>query len=403
MNDISVNSDAVMQGSPPPREVRITLENWDRPPFNRWSFQHVREIMPTVAVDRGAGPPSEFRRDHQALEEIEFTALDGATKSLGTLLAESFTDGFLVLHHGAIVTERYFNAMTERTPHLSQSVAKSVVGTLAGILTGRGLIDPAQPLTDHVPELAASGYRGATVQQVLDMRSGVKFSEVYTDPASDVARIDRVAGWKPRLDPSEPDNMYDLILSLEQARAHGGPFEYRSIETDVLGWALERAAGLRLADLVARELWAPLGAEQDAYFTVDRAGNALADGGFNATLRDYARFGQMHLDRGHFNGRRIVPAEWTQDCRNGDHSIFGEPYTEVLPGGAYRNCFWIEEATRRTTLARGVFGQLIYICPHHDLVAVKLSTWPDYQNTRFGVETLRALYAVGEALGGPAI
>lgn len=288
--------------------------------------------------------------------------------------------------------------MTERTPHLSQSVAKSVVGTVAGILIGRGLLDPAAPLTAYVPELERCGYRGATLQQVLDMRSGVTFTEDYTDPASDVAKIDRVAGWKPRRDGDDADNMYDLILSLEQGREHGGPFEYRSIETDVLGWAMERAADCRLADLVSRELWSRLGAEEDAYFTVDAAGNALADGGFNATLRDYARFAQMHLDQGVFDGRRIVPGEWVLQCRHGDHGAFGVPYTEVLPKGAYRNCFWIEEAAGGAYMARGVFGQLIYICPELDLVAVKLSSWPDYQNPHFSIETLRALQAVGQEL-----
>lgn len=382
----------------PPEVGPVTLRNWDSPPFNRWAFQHVREILPTVEVHRGIGRASELHRDHQSVEAIEFEDLSGRTKTVGALLAETYTDGFLVLHRGRVIVERYFNGMTERRPHLSQSVAKSVVGTTAGILIGRGVLDPAAPLSHYVPELAACGYASARVQHVLDMRSGVRFTEVYTDPTSDIYKVDIAAGWRPRPSDDWPATMHDLILTLEQERAHGGVFDYRSIETDVLAWAMESATGMRLGELVSRELWAPLGAEEDGYFTVDTEGTALADGGFNATLRDYARFGQMHLDRGFFNGRQIVPAEWVLECRQGDPSIFGAPYTETWPNGAYRNTFWIEDAARDTTMARGVFGQLIYICPAHDLVAVKLSSWPDFQNRQFSLETNCALHAIGRAL-----
>ncbi len=382
-----------------PAERRaVTLENWDSPPFNRWAFQHLREILPTVAVARAPDAASVLPRDPQALETIAFEGLEGRPKTVGALLAETYTDGFLVLHRGRIVSERYYNGMTERTPHLSQSVGKSLVGAAAGVLIGRGLIDPEAPLVDTVPELKACGYGTATLRHVLDMRSGVRFSEVYTDPASDVFKIDAACGWKPRHDPGWPATVYDLILSLEQDREHGGPFQYRSIETDVLGWVLERAVGKRLAALVSDELWQPLGAEEDASFTVDSEGTAAASGGFNATLRDYGRFGQMMLDQGCFDGRRIVPAEWVLESRRGDPSVFGAPYTETLPEGAYRNQFWIEDAGSDAILARGVFGQLIYVCPEFDLVAVKLSTWPDFQNPAFSIETQRALRAIGAAL-----
>jgi CubicO group peptidase (beta-lactamase class C family) len=232
----------------------------------------------------------------------------------------------------------------------------------------------------------------------MDMRSGVRFSEVYTDPDSDITKFDFASGWKPRASPDDPPCVFDLILGVEQDRDHGGAFQYRSIETDVMAFCMERATGRRLADLVSEELWSRLGVEEDACFTVDPAGYALASGGFNACLRDYARFGLMHLNMGVFNGRQIVPAEWVARCRTGDHAVFGAPYTEVLPNGAYRNQFWIEDVDRRAYMARGVFGQLIHIDPDNDMVAVKLSTWPDFQNTRFNVSTLLALRAIGRAL-----
>src|SRR5262249_51940765 len=155
---------------------------------------------------------------------------------------------------------------------------------------------------------------------------------------------------------------------------HGARFNYRSIETDVLAFVLEQAGGARLAELVSREIWAPIGAEEDAYFTVDPAGYALADGGFNATLRDYARFGLLHANHGMANGRQIVPADWIAATRKGDHDKFQGDYRVVLPKGAYKNQFWIEDVSRRAYMARGVFGQMIYIDPDADFVAVKVSS-----------------------------
>ena len=390
----------IMRGFPPPPEQRVTLENWDSAPFNRWSFRNIRRILPTAEVSRGSGPSSSLPRAPQALDSVTFQDLDGGTKTLADLLAETYSDGFLVLHRGRVVFERYLNGMTERSLHLSQSVAKSVVSSTAGILIGRGALDPEAPVQSYVPELARCGYKDATLQQVLDMTSGVRFTEDYTDPSSDVHLIDGACGWKPGRHGDAPTCVYELILTLDRERPHGESFRYRSIETEVLAWCLERATGLHLTELVGAELWGKLGAEQDASFTVDPAGAALASGGFNATLRDYARFAQMHLEQGLFNGRQIVAAEWIAGCRNGDHSLFGAPYNEVLPDGAYCNQFWIEDRTRRAYMARGVFGQLIYIDPQAALAAVKLSTWPDFQNARFSIETLRALRAIGDALGG---
>jgi len=373
------------------------MSDWDRAPSNRWSFQHVREILPTAVIARGAGPAREFARRELALEGLAVSGLDAERTTLGAFLEDSFTDGFLVLRDGAIVFEQYLNDMNERTLHLSQSVAKSFTGALAGILVGRGVIDPTRLLTDYAPELAATAYRGATVRHVLDMTSGVRFTEDYTDPYSDMGRADVASGWKPA--PADgrdwPGSMLELILSLRQLeRRHGDRFSYRSIETDVLALVMERASGRRLPQLLSDEIWQRLGMEQDGCITVDRDGLALADGGLNACLRDYGRFGQMMLE----GGAGIVPADWVEATRSGDHAAFGEPYAVVVPGGAYRNQFWIEDAVGRNLMARGVFGQLIYLDFARRMVVVKLSSWPDFVNPKWTAATLEAVRAIGRAL-----
>ncbi len=392
----------IAEGFPPPVDQRVTLANWDFPPFNRCAFQHIREIIPTVEVRRGSGHAARLETDLQDLDNLTVAPYEGEPTTLGQTLLDTYTDGFLVLHRGRIVMERYFIGMTDDTLHLSQSVAKSITGTVAGILIGRGVIDPEAPLTTHVPELGRCGYADATLRHLLDMRSGVRFSEDYGVPDSDVSREEIVCGWKPRPHGADhiPDNMYDFILTLPKERDHGGPFLYRSIETDVIAWVMERATGSPLAELVSRDLWQPLGAERDANFTVDPAGFASADGGFNATLRDYARFGQMYASGGRFNGRQILPADYVEDTLAGEPDAFAGPYKDVFPRAAYRNQFWFRDVDKAQFMARGVFGQLIYIDPPNEIVVVKLSTWPDYLNFGFLMTTLAAIDAITEALCG---
>ncbi|EJC74992.1 penicillin-binding protein, beta-lactamase class C [Rhizobium leguminosarum bv. trifolii WSM2012] len=318
----------------------------------------------------------------------------------GSFLETNYTDGLLILHGGKIVAERYLNSMTPQTQHLSQSVAKSVVGTVAGILIGRGVVDPSATLTHYLPELEATAYRGATVQHVLDMTSGVVFVEAYTANDSHMAQLDVASGWKQRQDQNWPTNVWNLVLSLKDLECpHGTCFRYRSIETDVLSFVLERAADTKLAELVSRELWAPMGAEEDGCFTVDSAGFALGDGGFNATLRDYARFALLHLRGGEIDGRRIVPPEWIAGTRFGaDPSLFPGIHQDILPAGAYHNQFWIEDTARGVYMARGVFGQLIYIDPASDFAAVVLSSWPEFINPNRTRTALAALKAIRGAL-----
>ncbi|TGT75119.1 class C beta-lactamase-related serine hydrolase [bacterium M00.F.Ca.ET.159.01.1.1] len=385
----------IMQGSPP--QLIPPKLDWDRGPWNRWAFQNIREVLPTVEVWRGHGHRRRLERAEVNLDDLPVADSMGAPTTLASLLDETYTDGFLVLKDGKIAYERYFNGMDERSLHLSQSMAKSVTGSVFGILVGRGLIDPAKLVTDYLPELAETGWAGATLQHVLDMTTGVRFSEEYTDRYSDIGQVDVASGWKPVPPGSDPDfqwptHMFELILRLkDRVREHGKSFEYRSVETDVLAFIMERVTGKRLAQLVSDELWQKLGADESACFTVDSAGYALAEGGFNATLRDYGRFGQLILA----NGGGVIPAEWIESTRSGKH---GPNFNPSLPEGSYRNQFWIEDPRSRSLMCRGVFGQLIHINWEHGMVVVKLSTYPDFTNKAYSVATLKAVHAIAAAL-----
>ncbi|MGI9318603.1 MAG: serine hydrolase domain-containing protein, partial [bacterium] len=336
----------IMQGFPVPREDRVPRQEWDRAPWNRWSFQHIREILPTIEVWRGSSPVWTLEQRNVELGGIEIGVSESfhsaENPTIGDWLEGSYTDGFIVIHKGTIVYERYMNEMQPRSLHLSQSMAKSITASVAGILIHKGLLDPEERVESYLPELSVTAWKGAKLQHVMDMTTGVHYVEDYEAPDSDIATTDIVSGWKLAANGYKgPTCVWEQILMLTQGvREHGALFQYRSIETDVLAHCMERVSQAPLADLISQELWQPLGCEESACFTVDSAGYPLADGGFNATLRDYARFGLMMLQKGSGNGKQIIPAAWIEDIHNANPDLFNSPYTDATPNGAYRNQFW---------------------------------------------------------------
>ena len=395
-----------MQDSPVSPEWRVPRAEWDQAPWNRWTFQNVRQILPTTNVRTGAGPAQPLESDLQDFSKVSFKSVDGSRITVPEMLEATYTDGFLIYMDGRIIHESYYNGMGAATLHLAQSVSKSIVATVTGIMIGQGLLNPSELLSTYLPELKNTGWAGASLQQALDMTSGVKFVEEYTDIESDIGRTDVASGWRPIPDNALPGSywpscIWDQILSLKERDAlHGERFYYRSIETDVIAHVMERVAGVRLAELVSQELWSPMGAEHDACFTVDSAGYALADGGFNATLRDFARFGVLHLNNGGSGTQQIIPETWVQDIRSGDHGLFNDAARQSFPNGRYRNQFWIEDVSATAVMCRGVFGQLIYISPEDSMVVVKLSSWPEFLNQKHSQNTQAALREIARVFRG---
>ncbi|MFT5506427.1 MAG: CubicO group peptidase (beta-lactamase class C family) [Gammaproteobacteria bacterium] len=369
-----------MQGSPVEPVNRIPIEDWDRAPWNRWSFQHVREIVPTAEVWRGNGPINSLAESPVDFSSLTFKDFADREQTVSSWLDMDFNDGLIVLYQDSIVHESYRNNMTNRSLHLSQSVAKSVTSCVAGILIEEGFLDPGELITTYLPELESTAYRGATLQQLLNMSSGVRYIEDYEALDSHIAATDIACAWKPpRPGFNAPNCVWDQILTLTDADAeHGERFNYRSIETDVIAHAMERTSGKRLTELVSQYLWQPLGCEESANFTVGRAGYPLACGGFNATLRDYARVGLMLSHYGQANGRQIVPEQWVRNTTNSKPNIVDAERKKLMPNDGYKNQFWLRNVDTNIMMARGVFGQLIYTDPDSELVVVILSTWPEF-------------------------
>jgi len=392
-----------MSGAPPfSPQSQVTLANWQDPPFNRWAFQHVRELIPTARISRGSGPPWRLPSDDRDIAEVRFRH-ENRELSIADLLADTYTDGFLVVHHGRIVTEQYFNGLAPDVPHLLMSVSKSVTSAVAGVLVGRRFLDPSAPVTDIVPELLGTSLEGATVQHLLDMRAGTRFDESYDDPEADVRTYERVYLWRPDDGQARPDDALGYFATLRNDGSHGGPFRYRSILTDVLAWVLERSAGTRLHELIAAALWQPMGAEFDAEITVDRHGNPMADGGICATLRDAARFGQLYLQRGRLRGREIVPAAWIDDTIRGTPDgatafCNGDNPDGYPPGAHYRNCWWVRDPGLPFYHASGINGQHVFVHVPTQTVIVKLSTWPPAWREDWLRLTVSGVTAIADAL-----
>jgi CubicO group peptidase (beta-lactamase class C family) len=391
----------LMAGVPPfPPNAQVTLANWQDPPFNRWAFQHVRELIPTARISRGTGPARRLPRAECDLSGIAFRSGERGL-TIGDLLAESYTDAFLVMHRGRIVTEQYFNGMTPDTPHLLMSVSKSVVATVAGVLAGHARLEPAAPVERIVPELAGTSFAGATVQDLLDMRAGTKFDENYDNLEADVRTYERVYGWRPDTAEPRPADALAYYQTLFNDGTHGGPFRYRSILTDVLGWVLERAGGARLHDLIARLIWQPMGAEFDAEITVDAHGNAMADGGICATLRDLGRFGLLYGGTGRRSARwSAVPRPWIAGTVAGasdgaDAFLAAGEDLRYPPGAHYRNCWWVSEPAVPFFHAAGINGQNVYVHGPSQVVVAKLSTWPSalHPVTRTTLDGVKAIAA----------
>jgi CubicO group peptidase (beta-lactamase class C family) len=380
----------------------VTLANWELPPFNRWAFSHVRELIPTARIGRGDGPVTAFDRDERDLGGIAFP-FRGEGRTVADMIDATFTDGWLVLHDGRIVTEWYVDGMSPETTHLLMSVSKSLTSGLAGVFAGDGRLDPAAPLTDYVDELRGTSFEGCTVQHLLDMRAGTLWSEDYEDPDADSSVYEQVAGWRPRSRADLPPDLYSYMASLSvNARPHGGPFEYRSILTDVLGWALERAGMAPFADLFSREIWSKLGAERDADVTVDAGGCALVDGGICATLRDLARFGQMYLQDGAFGGRQVVPARWTRRPATSDTELIeafaAVPEAVFHPAAMYHDCWWSLDPGRGIFTGLGIHGQQLLVHRPARVVVAKFSTQPRAYDIEVEQLQIAGSLAICEAL-----
>jgi CubicO group peptidase (beta-lactamase class C family) len=373
------NALRLMQESPIPagKQVRWDTGNMWVFPNTRWTFSHMRELVPTVGIRRGSDIHQFPRAERSDLDGLRFTTMDGREMTWRESLDANYTDGIVVLHRGRIIYERYSGALDPTGQHNAFSVTKSFVGTLAETLIAEGALDPNRTVGSYVPELAGSGFGHATVRQVMDMRTALAYDESYAGMGTEISDVTRMLiaqGWTHRPPNYQgPDGDYAFAASLAQRGAHGGSFVYATPNTTVLAWILERVTGRSIAAQIESRYWSQLGMEQDAAMTVDRQGTAAAGGGLLLSLRDLARFGEMIRRGGRWNGEEIVPpAAIRAIMRGGSPEAFAEAKYPGIEGGNYGSQWWHRAGGQ--VMALGIHGQGIYIDPKAELVIARFAS-----------------------------
>ncbi len=393
----------LMKSFPASSDSQVSLANWRTAPFNKWGFHHVREIVPSANIPKSASASVPFTADFVDLDPLAFNDGTDGKLTFDEFLQHSHTDGLVILRGGKIVAETYANGMTERTPHILMSVSKSLLGLLAGAMVTRGDFDLAQPVTDFVPEVAETAYRDATIRHLLDMRVGIDFEEDYLATSGPIIEYRKSTNWNP-LEPGQtPSDLRSFYRSLtEQNGPHNGPINYVSPNCDLLGWVMERASGCRYADLMSELLWAPMGAEENAYITVDRLGAPRCAGGLCTTTRDLARVGQLLVQNGVQEGKTVIPGAWINDIEGGgDRDAWQSGNMEVdFPGLEilYRSQCYALQGDAPLLFGFGIHGQYLFVDRQNEIVIAKFSSQPLPIDVDQIMLTMRAAPAIIEFL-----
>ena len=393
-----------MQGFPPPagKTIRFTDPDFFVFPKLRWTVCNFRELMPSVGVNNGTKGASKLPAALNAsLDPVSFTPLGSDKKmSWNDAFDVNYTDGVIVLHHGRVVYERYAGCLGPDTLHGAMSVTKSLTGLLGEVLVAEGKLDEKAEVGSLIPELKDSAFGDATVRQVMDMTTALDYSENYADPKAEVWIYAQAGSPLPKpADYTGPRSYFEFLQTVKKKGTHGEAFGYKTVNADTLGWLIARTTGKSVAQQLSERIWSRIGTEREAFYTVDSIGTPFAGGGFNATLRDTARLGQLMLNNGVSGGQQIVPRAAIANIRKGGKpETFAKAGYNLLPGWSYGSMWWISNDDHGAYAARGVYGQTIWIDPKADMVIVRFASNPVAANAASDPTSLPAYRAVADHL-----
>lgn len=395
-----------MQGFPPPKDKILSAKDGSffNFPALRYSVNHMREFFPSRRVLSAKDDYYTLRTKHdKEIESIVFTPWNSETPmNWQEFLDANYTDGIIILHKGKIVYETYPAGLTPDGIHTAMSVSKSFAGTIASILIAEGQIDPNKFISYYVPELTESAFGDATVQQVLDMTTSVDYTEDYTNPNAGVWQYAESGN------PFRPDNYtgpydyYEYLATLKKipGQEHGEKFEYKTVNTEVIGWVISKVTNKSITELISEKIWVPMGAKYDGYYLVDPAGIAYAGGGFSLNLNDMAIFGEIIRNHGKLGRYEVISKEAVEEFSSGgDPELFakGGEYP-LLKGWSYHNFWWITNNEHKAFMARGVHGQAIYIDPVAEMVIVRFASNPLSSNKYIDPVSIPAYEAIADYL-----
>jgi len=382
------------------------------------NFDRIDRVQSVATLFSGAEQYENFPRFYEFFPSTEMPAADtsfefevgetislpqnftykGSLVDVETFLSDTDTSAVLVLQDGEVRFERYMLTGGRDVQWLSMSVAKSFISALIGIAISDGHIDNIDgPITDYVPSLGGSAYDNVAIKDILQMSSGARWNEDYSDPDSDINRFARIFALGGSMD--------EFAATLTRENEPGTFNRYNSTDTQVLGMLLTNATGQSVTDYMIEKLWLPMGTESTAYWLTDSSGMEMVFGGLNATARDYAKLGEMYRLGGRFNGEQIVPANWVAASISPDalHLMPGtdNPASDFELGYGYQ--WWVPEGDEGEFSAIGVYNQFIYVNPTTNTVIVKLSAYSDYgidleESSYREIETFEFFRAITDAL-----
>jgi CubicO group peptidase (beta-lactamase class C family) len=321
-----------------------------------WNFANINDYkkFPVDSI-----PSSDKPHSFQVNSDMEDIDLPDSgyfeMKRLGPFLEQHKTVAFLIIRNDTLYYEKYFGKYSRESVFPSFSVAKSFVSALVGIAIGEGKVKSVdQPVTDYIPELKDPLFQQVTIRDLLEMRSGIRYEEGYSNPFGLMAKF--YYGL----------NLKKYTLSLKMEGQPGIKYNYQSANTELLGIILERATGMSLSDYLAIKIWQPMGAEYPASWSIDSKSDRQIKAFccINARTIDFAKFGQLFLDKGIIGSDTLIPSSWVSESlsiQTDSRDSEGFPYSyhwRVTEEGDF--------------FAKGILGQYIYVCPEKKVVIVRI-------------------------------
>ncbi|WP_185964344.1 serine hydrolase domain-containing protein [Aliikangiella marina] len=334
------------------------------------NFQNMTEFFPYSTIDKG-NAKHQFEISPKPL--IKSVKFQGEDFDIETLLQSTNTTGFIVIKDEKIIHEYYALGNTIDGLNISWSLNKSFVSALIGIALEEGLIASVEdPITLYVEQLKGSGYDGVSIKNILQMSSGVVFNEDYVDFNSDINRMGRVIALG--------SSINEFAATLQAGKPAGQYHHYVSMDTQVLGILLKQVTGKTPSEYLEEKIWSKLGMRSNARWLIDDMGMELVFGTLNATLRDYARFGQLYLNQGNWQGQQIIPENWVKDSITPDaaHLMPGDNEKSSSRFG-YGYQWWLPPEHEGDFLGRGVYGQYIYVNPEKNVVIARTAANPHWR------------------------
>ncbi|PFJ14052.1 6-aminohexanoate hydrolase [Bacillus cereus] len=358
-----------------PSKHNVTKENWLDDPYLRWSYTHMQEFTLINEVNHNPNQVSHFPTALQNLDGFAVQRVFGNTTPLKKLLDDNKTDAFVVVQNGQLVYERYFNGYKQNEPHGMASLAKVFTGAIIQSLAEEDRIDVEKTADTYIKELKNTPFGKATLQQLMDMQVSVEYpTHGYVQPGleNQDAQLYLASNILARgKNYDGPMKIYDMLREAEETAPTGSAFSYNNGSTETLAWVIRTITGKSLAENVSERIWSQIGMEENAYYVTDETKIEQASAGLNATARDMAKFGQLLLNNGEYNGKQILPSSITESVENVQE---GELAIGSGASISYHNQWWIPHNEQGAFEVLGSYGQTLYIDPKANMVIVHFSS-----------------------------